>query len=231
MDEAKNHVENNRKIARSDEDKEKVYQEIINMGRELFISKGSYGFTTRALATNLRMSQPNLYTYVASKRELWIAIRNEDWRWFKNELQRIEDEHDGNYINLFEKMMVFFLNFVQRDYKRFQMMFLISPPPSKKVGPIEKEYKPVNPLEVIKKVVSNAIAAKELPEMDANFFTYYLVGLSYGMAYIERELRIRDPISEPIDENPGPERIAAFRDFILKWIRNQFETPPDSQNK
>ena len=73
----------NRKVARSKEEKEKQFQKIIEAGRKLFLSKGSYGFNTRALAKELNMSQPNLYTYVKSKRELWIAIRIEDWKKFK----------------------------------------------------------------------------------------------------------------------------------------------------
>lgn len=223
MDKTDNHKENNRKIARSEEDKERQYYEIIDVGRELFIKKGSYGFTTRALAKKLKMSQPNLYTYIASKRELWIAIRNEDWKVFKKQLERIVNKHEGTHIELFEKLIIYFLEFVKKDYKRFQMMFLIPPPPSNKMGPIESTYKPIAPLDVLKEVVKNAIKAKEIPKVDGDFFTYYLVGLAYGMAYIERELRFQDPITEPIEDNSGPERIAAFRDFILKQIRKNFK--------
>ncbi|MBK5134244.1 TetR/AcrR family transcriptional regulator, partial [Candidatus Bathyarchaeota archaeon] len=52
------------------------FEQILEAGKELFLEKGRDGFSLRGLAKILGMNQNNLYNYVESKRELWIAIRN-----------------------------------------------------------------------------------------------------------------------------------------------------------
>ncbi len=217
-------TQNKRKIARTEKDKSKLYQEIIDIGRELFTSRGSHGFSTRELAARLNMTQPNLYNYVKSKRELWVAIRIQDYENLVYQMESLINEHQGNHVDLFEKMVIFFLDFVKNDYKRYQMLFLIPPPRSKKRGPLEKGYKLVNPLNIIKDVVRKAMEAGEIKEEDVDYFTYYFFGLTYGMAYIENEFRFRTPITEPIENNLSPEKIESFRKYILERLRNQLKS-------
>jgi AcrR family transcriptional regulator len=62
--------------ARSEEKKNIQFEKILDAGKELFIEKGESGFSMRNLAEMLNMTKNNLYHYIESKRELWIAIRN-----------------------------------------------------------------------------------------------------------------------------------------------------------
>ena len=57
---------NNRKQtrARAPEKKAEQFEKILALGREMFVKFGSHGFSMRALAKELGMTQPNLYNYV-----------------------------------------------------------------------------------------------------------------------------------------------------------------------
>ena len=69
-------TKNKKTRSRSPEKKAAQFQRILEAGKDLFLEKGRDGFSLRGLAKNLGMNQNNLYNYVDSKRELWIAIRN-----------------------------------------------------------------------------------------------------------------------------------------------------------
>ncbi|MHA1197469.1 MAG: TetR/AcrR family transcriptional regulator, partial [Promethearchaeota archaeon] len=71
--------------ARSEEKKKEQFERILEIGKELFTKKGIDGFSMRNLAQKLDMTKNNLYNYVESKRELWIAIRNKFYKQFKEE--------------------------------------------------------------------------------------------------------------------------------------------------
>ncbi|MBD3255528.1 MAG: TetR family transcriptional regulator [Candidatus Lokiarchaeota archaeon] len=209
--------------ARSEEDKQKEFQRIIETGRELFVSKGSYGFSTRALAKKLNMSQGNLYNYVKSKRELWIAIRNQDFKKLKNEMEQIIEEHKGDIFKLLEEIANYYLDLAKNDYRRFQMMFLIPAPPSKKVGPIEKNYKLIDPLDLIKKALKSAMEKNEIKKMDENFLSYFVYSLVQGAIFVERDFRASKIIYEPIDKNPTKEKVKSFRKFMIQQIKKLIE--------
>lgn len=178
-----------KKAYRSKEEKENRFNEIIEVGRELFVSKGTYGFSTHALAKKLNMSQANLYTYVKSKRELWIAIRIQDFEELKRQMQKIVDDHDGSTISLLLKLGDFYLDFANEEYRRFQMMFIIPLPPSDKEGPIEEEYRTPNPLDVVRNVLRKGMEAGEIKKWDVENLAYYLYSLYHGAISVERDIR------------------------------------------
>ncbi|MHA1724096.1 MAG: TetR/AcrR family transcriptional regulator, partial [Promethearchaeota archaeon] len=78
-----------KKRRRSKEEKLKKLQEIINVGSKLYKEKGWGGFGMRALARSLGMSEGNLYNYVKSKRELYIAIRSKYYEEFLDRLKKL----------------------------------------------------------------------------------------------------------------------------------------------
>ncbi|MFX1575472.1 MAG: TetR/AcrR family transcriptional regulator [Promethearchaeota archaeon] len=207
-----------RKPARSTEDKKRQFQKIIEEGRKLFVSRGTHGFNTRALAKRVNMSQGNLYNYIQSKRELWIAIRHDDIKKFKEDMEHIIDEYKGSYISLFEKLLNFYLDFAKDEYRRFQMMFLIPAPSSKKVGPIELSYEVIDPIDTIKRVVKEAIDLGEIKNCDVNNFSYYLYALAQGAFFVEQDLRSHQKIYEPIEIPRKQNSIENFRKFLIKKI-------------
>lgn len=216
-----------KKAARTDEEKERLKERIIEEGRNLFVSEGSYGFSTHALAKKLKMSQSNLYNYFESKRELYIAIRREDIKKLKTEIESIIRSHQGSYINLFKKIGLYYLNFANTERRRFQMMFAIPPPPlnSDNVGPIEEKYTRIDPINSLRDIVKKAMEAGEISKSDPSNLTYMLYALFHGATAVERDLRwqlnIIEPISEEVVENSLntkekiEKRIQFFRNFIL----------------
>ncbi len=218
----------NMKVARSKKKKESYFQKsskknqfqrIVDAGREMFNSMGSTGFSTRLLAKKLKMSQGNLYNYVKSKRELWISIRREDFMKFKNEMEDIVNKHKGTSISLLEKLMLYFFEFARTERSRFQMMFVIPAPQSKIIGPIERDYTIIDPLDIIRKIVQKAIDAKDIKETNINNLTYYLYAIAYGAAFVERDLMTRNIIMEPINRNANISVIENFRKYIMQCVR------------
>ena len=130
--------------ARSVEKKEDQFERILEEGKKLFLKKGAEGFSMRNLADQLGMTKNNLYNYVSSKRELWLAIRNKFYSQFKKENQKIIKNHQGSHKELLIELAEHYNEFAERDFGVFIMMFAFTnAPPSKAVGKIEKTYKPL----------------------------------------------------------------------------------------
>ena len=102
-----------RKPARSKADKEELFGDIIQKGAKMFASE--QGFSTRKLATKLNMTQGNLYNYVKSKRELWIAIRKHDFELLKEKFSSIITSSTGTYLEMIEKLVIFFLDYSDKN--------------------------------------------------------------------------------------------------------------------
>jgi len=214
---------NKKTRARSPEKKAEQFDRILEMGREMFIKYGTHGFSTRILAQKLGMTQPNLYNYVSSKRELWIAIRTKYYNEFYKDIRKIIREHKGTIIELLYKFAEFYLEFAAADYKRFQIMFVLSAPPSKKIGPLEKEYNPFLTTKFVLDFVQRAIDAKELvPDGSLELF-YSIYSLIYGAAKVEADLKLRDKITEPMTGEFYSLSSEEFRKFILKELRDRIE--------
>jgi len=56
--------------ARSEDENALQFERILEAGKDLFLKKGSEGFSMRNLAEMLDMTKNNLYNYVERKREL-----------------------------------------------------------------------------------------------------------------------------------------------------------------
>jgi len=210
--------------ARAPEKKAEQFEKILELGREMFVKFGSYGFSMRALAGKLDMTQPNLYNYVSSKRELWIAIRTKYFKELNDGVRKIINEGRGSFIDVFMQLSENFLEFAGVDYKRFSMMFLISAPPSKKVGPLEEEYKPFLILKIILDLVRKAIKTENLKDEKANTnILYYIFGTLLGAAMTEADLKLRHKITEPIIGDYYNLSPREFREFVLKEVRERLE--------
>jgi len=222
-------MKSNNKPARSEEDKQKNFQEIIDAGRELFVKKGTYGFSTRALAKKIDMSQGNIYNYVKSKRELWIAIRIEDMKNFKQRLQNIVETHEGSYLYLFKKLMNFYLDFARNEYRRFQMMFMVPAPPSDEIGPIEKDYELINPLEVVKEALKKAMNEGAIIKTDVDNLAYTLYATIHGAVAVERDLIWTDAVLEP-QPKKHKDPIQNFREYLFAQIKKILLKPEENKS-
>ena len=207
--------------ARAPEKKKEQFNKILEEGKELFIKYGSHGFSLRALAKRLKMSQSNLYNYVQSKRELWIAIRIKYFKEFQEKFTEIVETHKDSYVDIWLKMATFFLDFAQADYRRFTIMFLISAPPSEKIGPFEKKYKPFQLVEQALLVVEQAIDAKKIKKDSAIELFYFVYGVLLGAAQVEFQLSKK--IYHPITTEQQRLSVEKFRKFTLEEISKRVE--------
>jgi len=205
--------------SRSPEKKAAQFEQILEAGKELFLEKGRDGFSLRGLAKILGMNQNNLYNYVKSKRELWIAIRNKFFSQYRDENIKIMKEHEGMTTDLLMKLFTNFFEFANKDYGAFSMMHLTESPPSDKRGPFEKEYHEFNYLRGTAKVVQEAIEAKEINYSNPGMISFFIYSLVLGAAIVERNMRILE--QDPDFEGNHISEILAFKtDFNSLEFRN-----------
>ena len=206
--------------ARAPEKKAEQFNKILEAGKGLFVKYGSHGFSLRALAKLLNMSQTNVYNYVQSKRELWIAIRIKYYNEFRDGLKKVIDNHQESFYDQFFKMAEFFLEFASADYHRFQIMFLLSAPPSNKIGPLEKNYKPFHIMKYISVIVEKAVDVNEIKKKEAIERLYYIYGVLLGAAKVEADLKLRESVTEPIKLESYLLSAKEYRKFALEQIRD-----------
>ena len=211
--------------SRSPEKKAAQFEQILEAGKELFLEKGRDGFSLRGLAKILGMNQNNLYNYVESKRELWIAIRNKFYTQYRDENIKIMKDHEGTTTDVLMKFFTNFLEFAHKDYGAFSMMHLTESPPSDKRGPFEKKYHEFNYLRGTAKVVQDAIEAKEINYSNPGLITFFIYSLILGATIVERNMRMLE--QNPDFEGEKISEILAFktnfnslefRNFVLEKL-------------
>ena len=174
----------------------------------------------------LKMNQNNLYNYVESKRELWIALRNKFFMQYREENRRIIKNHKGSTINLLMKIFTHFLDFADNDFGAYNMMHLTESPPSDKIGPFEKEYREFNYLRGTTRVIKVAIEQGEIKDSDAEMLSFLTYSLILGAALVERHMRIieqnqkykGDFASEIVQFGRADFTRKDFRNFILEKL-------------
>ena len=212
--------------SRSPEKKAAQFERILEAGKDLFLEKGREGFSLRGLAKILGMNQNNLYNYVESKRELWIALRNKFFKQYREENRKIIKNHKGSTINLLMKIFTHFLDFADNDFGAYSMMHLTESPPSDKIGPFEKEYREFNYLRGTTRVIKVAIEQGEIKDSNAEMLSFLTYSLILGAALVERHMRIieqnqkykGDFASEIVQFGRADFTRKDFRNFILEKL-------------
>jgi len=224
-------VKKNKTRSRSPEKKAAQFERILKAGKDLFLEKGIDGFSLRGLAKILKMNQNNLYNYLESKRELWIAIRSKFFKQYRDENIEIIKNHKTLTTDLLIKIFENFLEFAEKDFGAFSMMHLIEAPPSDKMGPFEKEYQKFNFLKGTANVIQKGINNKEIKQSNAGLLSFYVYSLILGAAIVERHMRIIEQ-SEDFNGNLASEIIQFgqadfsrkdFRNFILNSLENSLK--------
>jgi AcrR family transcriptional regulator len=208
--------------ARSPEKKAEQFERILEEGKRMFIKYGSDGFNTRALAEKMDMTQPNLYNYVTSKRELWIAIKSKYYEDYFKGFEDILNEHKGLYLDLFYKFIEYFIEFLNTDYERFQIMFILSAPPSKRKGSLEKSYKPFPILKFALELVKKAAKDSEINREIATELFYSIYSYILGATKVRYDLSVKTDISE-FAEGFAAMPYKEYQALILKEIRDRIE--------
>ncbi|MFX1444983.1 MAG: TetR/AcrR family transcriptional regulator [Promethearchaeota archaeon] len=210
----------NKKRARSKKEKEIQYQRILEEGKELFVKYGPGALSMRTLAKRLNMTQTFLYTYIQSKRELWIAIRQKYFQKYLIEINNIINEHQGTKVELLMKIALSFIEFANEDFNRFIVMFILPIPSSKKIGPIEKNYQQTGLLDKIKKILHEAMMVKEIKERNLDEFTYFIWSVIFGITTTDMYIKFHAPIMEYMKEKSPTFTKKSYRECALKEIKN-----------
>ena len=222
-----NSEQNNKKTrSRSPKKKAQQFERILEAGKQLFLDKGRDGFSLRGLAKMLDMNQNNLYNYVESKRELWIAIRNKFFKQYKDENLEIIESHKESNIDLLLKIFDHFFEFAENDQAAFSMMHIITSPPSDKVGKFEKEYKAFNFLDGTTRKIQQAIIKGEIKEDNSAILSFFLYSLILGATIVENTMRELEDINNYEKTNAeettqyGTQSFSSseFRKYVLKKI-------------
>jgi AcrR family transcriptional regulator len=210
--------------ARSEDKKADQFERILETGKQLFLQKGTQGFSMRNLAQMLGMTKNNLYNYIESKRELWIAIRNRFYSQFKAENLEIIKNHEGTSIELLLNLFEHFLEFAERDYDKFKMMFnVIDAPPSNKIGPIEQEYEEFGLLVGNKTLIQEAINKGEIANENASLLSLFSFCILMGVAYIgmnrsDKARGVPSPVWETTQLKKLDVSNEEFKEFTLKVL-------------
>ncbi|NVM44163.1 MAG: TetR/AcrR family transcriptional regulator [Candidatus Lokiarchaeota archaeon] len=213
--------------SRSPQKKAEQFERILDAGKQLFIEKGIEGFSLRGLAKNLEMNQNNLYNYIDSKRELWIAIRNKFYKQFKGENLKIIESHKGSNVDLLMKIFNHFLEFAENDPAASSMMHIIPSPPSDKVGKFEKEYKAFNFLDGTTRKIQEAINSGEIKEKNSAILSFFIYSLILGASIVEYNMRVLEDnnnvkketiADETIQFKTQPFTSQEFRKYVLKKL-------------
>ncbi|TFG18752.1 MAG: TetR/AcrR family transcriptional regulator [Promethearchaeota archaeon] len=191
-----------KKRTRSKEEKALQMEKILTASLELIKTKGFHGFGMRALARHINMSQGNLYHYISSKRELWIAVRIKTMRHFKELLEEIAFSKSENTLETLRKIGNFVFTFASEDYNRWKLMTVIKPPepPMKDgkpvIGEIEKNYESTRVLDVVFEILRGGFKQGELKNLDFKLIGIYLYSTILGVTYSEYDLLTDDLMRE-----------------------------------
>jgi len=176
--------------ARSISEKQKVFTEIIHKGRELFLRYGVGGFTLRALASELDMGQASIYTYFQSKRELWFAIVEEDFREIEKQISKHIESYSGKYMDLPVQIAQLYFDAIIKDYRKFRLIFKTSPPSHPKSfkkgliekGPIEEQYE-IKTIKILVDIFEKASRNGEIRERETTKLAYFVWSLTFGTMF------------------------------------------------
>lgn len=213
--------------SRSPEKKAQQFERIIDAGKQLFQQKGREGFSLRGLARILNMNQNNVYNYVESKRELWLCIRKKFYEQYRNENRVIIKNHHGSTVDLLVDLFDHFFKFAEEDYGAFAMMHIIPSPPSDKIGPFEKQYKPFHFLDGTTRVIQKAIDEGEIKENNAALLSFFIFSLVLGATIVENVMSSieenNDNIGTEAEEKIqfGTQQFTSkeFRRYVLRKIQ------------
>ena len=218
---------------RSPEKKAQQFDNILEVGKQLFLEKGRDGFSMRRLAKRLKMDPNNLYNYVESKRELWIAIRKRFYEQYRNENREIIKNFSGSIVNLLLLISEHFFEFAEKDFAAFRMMHVIPSPPSVKVGPFEKEYKQFNFLDSTTHLIQKGIDKNEIKDNNAALLSFHLFSILLGATLVEKAMRDiennNDKTGKEVDERLqfGTQSFTRkeFREYTLRKIQELLINP------
>ncbi|OLS15752.1 MAG: hypothetical protein RBG13Loki_0646 [Promethearchaeota archaeon CR_4] len=103
------------------------------------------------------------------------------------------------------------------------MMFFVRAPPSDKIGPYEKEYRPLTLVQKGIGLVQRSVAEGENKDADPNGLYFYMYASCLGAAKFEADLKLHFRITNSTSNETNLPSVDEFREFFLKEYRNRLE--------
>ena len=168
----------------------------------------------RQLARELGMSQGNLYNYVSSKRELWFAVIDHDFKNFENAMRTIIDYHSGSLLDLLDKLAEHYFEFAMEDTQRYRMMYSAPPFASNPAGIFETSHEATSLIFIIQ-LVEKAVELGEIIEDEPAKLALYFWSVLHGaiMVYLEN-----------CEDESIMTSLGDFKDFQI-YIRTKLLSP------
>ena len=162
--------------------KQKERDLIIEIGGNLFLSKGFQGFSIKQLTEKLNMPKSNFYTHFQSKRELFYSIKFKEYKKFYEKIHAFAESQKCPILEKLTRILRFYLNYAGHDFHHFQLIFATQAPPSEKSGPIEQKFNasPNILMADMARIIKLSIDNKELKPLDPLNCTYFLWAIMYG---------------------------------------------------
>lgn len=232
-------VNKRKRRMRSPEKKAQQFEKILEVGKQLFEDRGRDGFTLSALANKLDMNKNNLYNYIESKRELWIAIRKKCYEQYRDENRNIIKGSSSTNVDTLLQIFAHFFDFAEKDFAAFRIMHIIPSPSSDKVGPFEKEYKQFSFLDGTTRLIQKAIDNGEIQENNAALLSFFMFSLLLGGTMIEKAMRdieeANNKNGKEVEERTqfGSQKFTSkeFRKYTLQKIQKGFTDPNMAVNE
>ena len=204
--------------------------DIIDAAIELYAESGMDGLSMREIARKTEMSPKNVYNYIQSKREIFIAMRVKFLKSLDYLISEIISKKKNSLKNIIIKIAQKFMEWASENKEGFNILFLSEPPKSNQIGPIEEAYEPGKPLKSIRELIQTAYENGAIFDIDPDSLTAYIWQYAYGAAYIERGISITKNNESKIsnynrEKNPIYLKLDSleYRNFILQNLQNQLD--------
>lgn len=107
---------------RRKQNREEIIEDILQIAREMMRANGAASLSFNAIARQLGIKPPSLYTYFDSKHAIYDALFQRGWHLFIRQFDAARDQHMSfrdSTVRLFETYM----RFAQENPDYFQIMF------------------------------------------------------------------------------------------------------------
>jgi AcrR family transcriptional regulator len=138
---------------------------------QLFVSKGVKETTTRDLARAARIAEGTIYRHYTSKDELVQDLFEGHFTAFCAELERVQDEARGGINSKLRAMVDYMCRLFDSDRTLYQFLLTIQHEALPNL--VSRE---LSPLQVLRKVIADAVKRKEIPDQDVRLSAAMVLG-------------------------------------------------------
>ncbi len=160
---------------------------------ELFVEKGVDGTSIRDIAERAGVTEGALYRHHKSKDDLVRALFFEHYHQFAQMIKTVRTTHDGPE-ELLPALVEEFFRFYDEDHYVFEFIMLVQ---HALLDEVRQDA--ANPVELVSRIIREAVRKRQLPKQDANLTTQLLIGLVIQPAIGARYGRVKRPLSRHVD--------------------------------